>query len=216
MSKFKQVNGASAEQTSAAGAEASSTRGPRERILAATVRCVETVGAQRTSTSLIARTAKVSRPTLYAYFANREELVDLAVQQATLRVVGGMQQHCRTYECARDRAVEALLYALYDLRHLPAMAAHFAPDVKMGQPLGREELWFARQALEPVAEKWPALRATMDDGAEIYVRMLISMLIREPAQMRNREQDREFLHRWWPSALGIHESNLETRREECP
>jgi AcrR family transcriptional regulator len=177
----------------------------RERILDAAVRCVETVGAQRTSTSLIARAAKVSRPTLYAYFANREELVDLAAQQATLRVVDRMQQHCRRYESACDRAVEALLYALYDLRHLPAMGTHFAPDVKLGQPLGREELWFARQALEPVAEKWPALWKTMDDAAEIYVRMLISMLIRDPAQPRNREQDEVFLHRWWPSALGIQE-----------
>jgi AcrR family transcriptional regulator len=175
----------------------------RERILAAAVRCVETVGAQRTSTSLIARTARVSRPTLYAYFANREELVDLAAQQAILRVVTRMQQHCRTYACASDRAVEALIYAVYDLRHEPAMATHFAAgDVKVG-PLSREELWFARHALEPAAEEWPALRTTMDDAAELYARMLISMLIREPIQTRAREEDREFLRRWWPRALGI-------------
>jgi AcrR family transcriptional regulator len=185
------------------GSAPSSAEDSRERILAAAVRCVETVGAQRTSTSLIARTAGVSRPTLYAYFANREELVDLAARQATLRVVSRMQQHCRTYPRASDRAVEALIYAVYDLRHEPAMATHFAPgDVKLG-PLSREELWFARQALEPVAEKWPALRTTIDDAAELYDRMLISMLIREPMQPRSREEDREFLRRWWPRALGI-------------
>lgn len=39
---------------------------------------------------------------------------------------------------------------------------------------------FARQALEPAAEEWPLLRTTMDDAAEIYARMLISMLIRDP------------------------------------
>ncbi|HTI75005.1 MAG TPA: helix-turn-helix domain-containing protein [Mycobacterium sp.] len=174
----------------------------RERILTAAVRCVETVGAQQASTSLIARTAGVSRPTLYAYFANREELVDMAANQAILRVVGRMQEHCRTYESAADRAVEALMYALHDLRHLPAMAAHFGIPVKLG-PLTREELWFARQALEPAAEKWPPLRATIDDAAEIYVRLLISMLIRDPMHARSREEDRAYLERWWPRALGI-------------
>jgi hypothetical protein len=118
-------------------------------------------------------------------------------------VVSRMQQHCRTYASASDRAVEALIYALYDLRHEPAMATHFAAgDVKLG-PLSRAELWFAHQALEPVAEKWPALRTTMDDAAELYARMLISMLIRESIQTRSREEDREFLRRWWPRALGI-------------
>jgi AcrR family transcriptional regulator len=181
----------------------SSAEDSRERILAAAVRCVETVGAARTSTSLIARIAGVSRPTLYAYFANRDELVDLAARQAIRRVVNRMQEHCRTYAGASDRAVEALLYAVYDLRHEPAMATHFAPgDVKLG-PLSRDELWFARQALEPVAEQSPALRPRMDDAAEIYARMLISLLIREPMHARSREKDRQFLHRWWPCALGI-------------
>jgi AcrR family transcriptional regulator len=185
------------------GSAPSSAQNVRERILAAAVRCVETVGAQQSSTALIARTAGVSRPTLYAYFANREELVDLAAQQAILRVVSRMQEHCRTYASAADRAVEALMYALYDLRHLPAMATHFGIPVKLG-PLTREELWFARQALEPVAEIWPALRTTIDDAAEIYVRLLISMLIRDPIHARNRDEDREHLDRWWPRALGIH------------
>jgi AcrR family transcriptional regulator len=197
------VSTAAAASVTWSGSPRPGAKDARERILAAAVRCVETVGAQRTSTSLIARTAGVSRPTLYAYFANREELVDLAAQEAVLRVVARMQQHCHTFSRASDRAVEALMYALYDLRHLPAMATHFAPgDVIVG-PLSREELWFARQALEPVIELWPALRATMDDAAELYVRMLISLLIREPMQTRNREEDRVFLCRWWPRALGI-------------
>ena len=198
------MNSAAAPQMSWSGSASSSAPDVRERILAAAVRCVETVGAQQTSTSLIARTAGVSRPTLYAYFANREELVDLAAQQAIVRVVGRMQEHCRTYATAGERAVEALMYALYDLRHLPAMAAHFSIPVAL-EPLSREELWFARQALEPAAEMWPALRTTMDDAAEIYVRMLISMLIREPLHARNSQEDREYLHRWWPRALGIDE-----------
>jgi hypothetical protein len=33
--------------------------------------------------------------------------------------------------------------------------------------------------------------------------MLISLLMREPLQRRNRDEDREFLRRWWPRALGI-------------
>jgi AcrR family transcriptional regulator len=175
----------------------------RERILAAAVRCVETVGAQRASTALIARTAGVSRPTLYAYFENRDELVDLAAQQAIRRVVTRMQDHCRDHASAGDRAVEALIYAVHDLRHEPAMDTHFAIEDVIRGPLSRDELWFAREALEPVAELSPTLRATMHDAAEVYTRMLISLLIREPMEARTKEQDRAFLRRWWPRALGV-------------
>lgn len=197
------MSGAEAQRVPWSGAAPASAGDSRERILAAAVRCVETVGVQRTSTAMIARTAGVSRPTLYAYFANREEIVELAARQAIRRVVARMQQHCRAYETAADRAVEALIYAVYDLRHEPAMATYFAGGDVIRGPLSRDELWFAQQALEPAAETWPALRTALDDAAEVYTRMLISMLIREPIQPRNREEDRQFLHRWWPRALGI-------------
>lgn len=197
------MNASAAPRVPWSGSPPATAEDSRERILAAAIRCVETVGAQRASTALIARTAGVSRPTLYAYFANRDELVDLAAQQAIRRVVSRMQEHCRDFASASERAVEALIYAVYDLRNEPAMDTHFAIEDVIRGPLSRDELWFARQALEPVAELSPALRAMMDDAAEVYTRMLISLLIREPMEARTRKQDRAFLGRWWPRALGV-------------
>src|SRR5690348_18240408 len=83
----------------------------RQRILEAAVRCVSRVGVDRTSTALIAREAGVSRPTLYAYFANREEIVVQAAEHAVMTIIARLQDHCRSFESPADRVVEALMFA---------------------------------------------------------------------------------------------------------
>ena len=55
----------------------------RRRIMAAAVRCVQRHGIDRTSVAMIASEAGVSRPTLYAYFHNRDEIVNQAAVAAS-------------------------------------------------------------------------------------------------------------------------------------
>jgi AcrR family transcriptional regulator len=173
----------------------------RERILEAAVRCVSRVGVERTSTALIAREAGVSRPTLYAYFANREEIVAQAAEQAILAIIDRLQDHCRTFDAPADRAVEALIFAMENIRTEPAMALYYEPgNVRLG-PLGADEIYFATRALEPAFELAPQMREA--DAKELFARQMISMLTRGPAQPRTQEEDREYLHRWFPTALGI-------------
>lgn len=178
----------------------------RERILAAAVRCVQKHGVEATTMLLIADEAGVSRPTLYAYFANREEIVQQAAEAAVLVIVERMDAHVRTFDTAADRAVEALLFCVREIRSSPAMEVFFVPGkVKLG-PLTAEELWFARKALTPAAEADGAagdLMERLEDAAELFARVLVSWLMREPATPRTELEDRAFLHTWWPRALAL-------------
>lgn len=175
----------------------------RSRIMEAAVRCVSRVGVERTSTALIAREAGVSRPTLYAYFANREEIVGLAAKQAILAIIDRLQEHCRGFDSAADRAVEALMFAIEHIRVEPAMAIYYEPaNLRLG-PLEADELYFATRALEPAAEVAPALRDSMADATELFARTMISLLTRGPLVPRTSAEERGYLHRWFPRALGL-------------
>ncbi|HWU31981.1 MAG TPA: helix-turn-helix domain-containing protein [Marmoricola sp.] len=173
----------------------------RERILEAAVRCVSRVGVERTSTALIAREAGVSRPTLYAYFANREEIVEQAAEQAIKAIMRRLQEHCRGFEAPADRAVEALMFAVEHIRSEPAMAVYYEPaNLRLG-PLGSDEIYFATRALEPLFEVVPEVRGP--DATELFARQMISMLTRGPVEPRTSAEDRAYLHRWFPRALGL-------------
>lgn len=175
----------------------------RQRILEAAVRCVSRVGVERTSTALIAREAGISRPTLYAYFANREEIVIQAAEQAVLTIIERLQAHCRMFSTPAERVVEALMFAVEQIRTEPAMAVYYEPGhVRLG-PLGTDEIYFASQALEPAAELAPQLRDSLTDAAELFARLMISLLTRGPASPRTTTEDRAYLHRWLPAALGV-------------
>lgn len=175
----------------------------RERIMAAAVRCVQKYGVDRSSTKLIADEAGISRPTLYAYFANREEIVQQAAEAAVLAIMGRLDQNTRGFGTASERAVEALLFVVAEIRSEPAMTVFFEPGkVRLG-PLTSEELWFAREALTPAAELDGGLMERLDDAAELFVRVMISWLMRDPASPRTAIEDRAFLHGWWPAALGL-------------
>ena len=175
----------------------------RQRILEAAVRCVSRVGVERTSTALIAREAGVSRPTLYAYFANREEIVVQAAEQAVLAIIVRLQEHCRGFASPADRVIEALMFAVEQIRSEPAMAVYYEPgNVRLG-PLGSDEIYFATEALGPAAEISAELRGSMADATELFARQMISMLTRGPATLRTPSEDRAYLHRWLPRALGL-------------
>jgi len=203
MSKTRGVTEDRARRGLWSGAVPADEAEARERIMAAAVRCVQRYGVDGSSTKLIADEAGVSRPTLYAYFANREEIVQQAAEAAVLTIMTRLDEHTRGFVTAADRAVEALLFVVGEIRTEPAMAVFFEPGkVRLG-PLTAEELWFARQALEPVAELAGDLEDRIETAAELFVRTMISWLMRDAAEPRSLVEDRAFLHSWWPAALGV-------------
>ena len=171
--------------------------------MAAAIRCVERHGIDRTSVALIATEAGVSRPTLYAYFENRDQIVNQAVRAASQAFVERVVAHARQFDTAADRLVEAMLFAVQGIRAEPAMALRFGDGQLLHGPLTPEEVNLAKVCLGPVVELAPDLAAWLDGAAELAARVTISLLTRSPLEPRSEAEERAFLRQWWPRALGV-------------
>ncbi len=175
----------------------------RRRIMAAAVRCVQRHGIDRTSVAMIASEAGVSRPTLYAYFENRDEIVNQAAIAASDSFVERVLAHARQFDSASERLVEATLFSVRGIRAEPALAMRFRRGQLLSGPLNQDELYYATLCLGPVVELAPGLAAWIDEASELAARVIISLLSREPMKQRTEAEERSFLYRWWPQALGL-------------
>ncbi len=139
---------------------------------------------------MIASEAGVSRPTLYAYFENRDEIIDQAAIAATESFVERVVAHARTFESASERLVEATLFSIRGIHAEPALAMRFRAGQLMPGPLTVDELFYAKACLGPVVELAPSLESWIDEASELAARVVISLLSREPVQVRTEVEDR--------------------------
>lgn len=177
------------------GAESS-----REKIVAAAVVCIGRLGMERTSISAIAGIAGVSRPTVYAYFDSREELVSAAMRQAvaavTGRAVAGARRRSRT---AADFAVEMVVAARREIRAEPAL--YPITDLRgvlpwaLGAELTDEVLAFVRPFVAPLVEYDPSLAAHLDELTEVLARWLLSVVMFDSAWTATEPKLRAYLRR---------------------
>ena len=115
-------------------AESAVTDDARERILAAAERCIDRHGIRKTTMDDIAAEVGLSRPSVYRYFADRDDLlIELNIRHARAmlnRAHKSMSRH-RNFP---DQIVEGILYVAGDARHDPLTRYVIDPD---GTSLGR-------------------------------------------------------------------------------
>ena len=81
----------------------------RERLLEVAALCVARDGIAGTGIAHVALEAGVSRPTVYRYFKDREELIRSVLLQAGLRLANEVQEHIRAFADPGEKIVEAIL-----------------------------------------------------------------------------------------------------------
>ena len=115
-------------------AESAVTDDARERILAAAERCIDRHGIRKTTMDDIAAEVGLSRPSVYRYFADRDDLlIELNIRHARAmlnRAHKSMSRH-RNFP---DQIVEGILYVADDARRDPLTRYVIDPD---GTSLGR-------------------------------------------------------------------------------
>jgi len=178
----------------------------RERLLQVAARCVARDGIAGTGIAHVALEAGVSRPTVYRYFKDREELIRSVLLQAGLRLANEVQHHIRAVADPGDKAVEAAIFSLRAIQENPVLrqvwqGAMFDASVLHGftQPAS---ITFTRIAFADIIAKtaWDDAEAT--EAMEFMLRMILSLLA-APEPQRSEQELRGFLMRRLVPALGL-------------
>ena len=82
----------------------------RTHLLDVAEKCFERHGIGRTTMEDIAAEARVSRPTLYRYFGDRESLITSISQRRAAKFAGRMKTVFAKYDSFEDRLVEGMLH----------------------------------------------------------------------------------------------------------
>ena len=172
----------------------------------AALECVAQFGLEKTSVGDIARVAGVTRPTVYAYFTTRDEILAAAIARAGRLLALRMSERIASLKDPADQLVEAMLIALREFPVEPALMLLVEPAasrLRGMKSLSPAALAAARVVLEPVVARRPSLRAQQDEIAEMMIRMLFSLLTIESPALRSETALRGFLRRRLVPALGL-------------
>jgi AcrR family transcriptional regulator len=130
----------------------------RERILAAAERCIDRHGIRKTTMDDVACEVGLSRPSVYRYFADRDDLLIELITRHARALLGRAHKSIARQSSLPDQIVEMVLYTAEHARRDPLTRHILDPD---GTRLGRRMI--ASGTTEMMrAEMWdPVLDAAL-------------------------------------------------------
>ena len=179
----------------------------QQRILDAAMECVRQWGIEKTNLNDIAKQAGVTRPTVYRYFASRNEVLSAAMLQSAANLSQRMLAHVEGVADPSARVVEALLFGLSELPKEAYLGVIMQTDLNA----------FVSEDAMSNAQGWALLvllmRAILSDLAipdadleeitEVAIRMILSLLLIKGPKARQAEEWRGFLTRRLLPMLGL-------------
>ena len=126
-----------------------STDDARERILAAAERCIDRYGFRKTTMDDIASEVGLSRPNVYRYFADRDDLLVELITRHGRALIDRARKSISRHSSLTDQIVESLLYIADHARRDPITRHSFDPDATN---LGRRMI--ASGASELLRAEW--------------------------------------------------------------
>src|ERR1700758_2399651 len=127
-----------------------STDDARERILAAAERCIDRHGIRKTTMDDVACEVGLSRPSVYRYFADRDDLLIELITRHGQALLGQARKSFSPQSSLADQIVESLLYIADHGRRDPLTRYLIDPDsTSLGQrmmasgtsQMMRAEMW---------------------------------------------------------------------------
>jgi AcrR family transcriptional regulator len=115
-------------------AAATSTDDARERILAAAERCIDRHGIRKTTMDDVACEVGLSRPSVYRYFADRDDLLIELITRHARALLARARKSISRQSSLPDQVVETVLYTAEHARRDPMTRHVIDPD---GTSLGR-------------------------------------------------------------------------------
>jgi AcrR family transcriptional regulator len=177
------------------------------RILDAAIACVKKWGIEKVTLNDIAQEAGLTRPTVYSYYASRDEVVRYALLQSAYAFAEDAVRYVGKFENPRERMVEITLFALKRLPKEPVLAliqesglASIMNTYALNSPEGNE---IVRALFRVIIKDMQVSDETLDEMSEVAMRFMISLLTLEGPRKRNDKEMRAFLERRMLPALGM-------------
>lgn len=169
------------------------------KILEGTKQCVLNWGQAKTSLNDIAKQAGVTRPTVYAYYKTKEEVIKQALLYSGYEFSRKLIESIQPYETPSERFLEAVLFAIEELPKEPYLRVITSADLgdimkndALKNPKGVTIcLEIFNQIFEGLSlESWE-----LAEIIEVTVRMTLSLITIESPLRRSREELKAFLQR---------------------
>jgi AcrR family transcriptional regulator len=179
----------------------------REKVVEAAIRCIRRWGIEKTSLNDIAREAGVTRPTVYSYYASRDDVIGAALLKSAYAFAERMKRHLEKFETPAERLVEAVIFALKQLPHEPYLAliteadlADLVNDQALTSTKGQE---ICLDIFRTVLAGRHDLFDDLPEIIEFTVRVLLSLLMLAGPFERSDREMRAFLSRRLLPAIGL-------------
>ena len=180
----------------------------RERIIAATTRCIERMGVPKTTLSNVAEEVGVTRQTVYRYFPSLADLLSAVAETGAADYVARMEAHLAVSTTPIEVVVEATVFAVEEIPREPRIGLLLEADDQdlfgrgVTSALGFD---LGAQVLRGVEVDWASAGIVTDADfealAEVMMRLMASFLQHPPAVPRSSDEVRSFVRRWLGPAL---------------
>ncbi len=188
------------------GQPPANTEQARERLMDAAIACLQRYGLEKTGMGDIAAVAGVTKPTIYNYFASRDELINSALTRAGLALGERLIEHAQRFATPADQVVEAILFCLREIPNEPGLAVttrNQTDGLGARVALRPASIAIAHSVLEELFRGHPDLLEDVDEVAEILIRWMLSLLALDGPQPRDERELRALLHRRMIPGLGL-------------
>ena len=179
----------------------------RARIVAATLRCVERYGPEKTGLSDVATELGVTRQTVYRLFASTDELLAAVGRTAAGRYLDRLERHVAALTEPADAIIEAIAYTFERLpreRDMVLLLTAGRSEVFLKGVTSADGIAFGRAMVARMNVDWQVHGfddAALDGLVEFALRVLQSLVLDPPTPKRTRAQLRAFLSRWVAPAI---------------
>jgi len=164
---------------SLAGVDGDEGAAVQQRLLDAAEACFAQFGLRKTTMEDVARSAGMSRATVYRHFENRDDLLMSVVEREARRTKVLLEERLRGIEHPGDYIVEGIVLALSEIPKRPTLAMLHSPDaVGLTSPLFVNSERLAAVALEIVL---PVIEPARADGLlreNVDVNLMIEWIYR--------------------------------------
>ncbi len=179
-----------------------------QRIIDATLTCLDRWGVDKTSLNDIAHEAGVTRPTVYRYFPGKEDIVQAALLQVGFRFGQKLFNHISQFDTPAERVIEAIMFTFKQLPKEPylglAVKNEMASYINERALASQESLEIRHALFAEILNHDSRYMPDIEEIVEVTTRFTLSLLIVDGGKKRNDKEMRAFLTRRLLPALGLH------------